>query len=239
MSSRQVMLLSSSNCHGFSYLEHAKKDLLEFLAKSNVSRVLFVPYALNDHDAYTKKVADVLGPWGFQVDGIHKAPSPVDAVNEAQSIFIGGGNTFRLLKTLYDRGLVEPIRRRVLNQGVPYVGSSAGTNVATRSIHTTNDMPVVLPPTFDALKLVPFNINPHYLDPEPDGKHKGETREERIKDFHEEHEHTVVGLREGTSLLIDGGNMKLIGLYKARVFNQGLEPVEVEPNADLSYLLKE
>lgn len=123
-------------------------------------------------------------------------------------------------------------------EGVPYVGSSAGTNVATRSIHTTNDMPVVYPPTFEGLKLVPFNINPHYLDPELDGKHKGETREERIQDFHVDNEHTVVGLREGTALLVDGDTISLIGLYNSRIFEKGQQPKEYAPGSDLSFLLK-
>lgn len=237
MSARKVLLLSSSKLHGFEYLQHAKEDLLKFFASNNVSKILFVPYALTDHDAYTKKVADALGPWGFSVEGIHTHTDPVKAVNTAQSIFIGGGNTFRLLNSLYEKKLIEPIRSRVLEGGVPYVGSSAGTNVATRSINTTNDMPVVYPPTFEALNLVPFNINPHYLDPEPEGTHKGETREERIQDFHEEHEHVVVGLREGTALLVEGERITLIGRFSARIFQRGTAPVEHSPGSDLSFLL--
>jgi dipeptidase E len=185
-----------------------------------------------------KKVRDAVASWGFEVEGIHSyAGREVEAVREAQAIFVGGGNTFLLLKTLYEKNLVEAIRSRVLEDGVPYMGSSAGTNVATRSIHTTNDMPIVYPPSFDALKLVPFNINPHYLDPEPDSKHKGETREQRIQEFHELNEQRVLGLREGTSLLIDGESVRLIGLHAARLFQPGQQPVEYPAGSDLSFLM--
>lgn len=136
------------------------------------------------HDEYTEKVRKPLSEFGFEVEGIHKSNDPVEAVNSAQAIFIGGGNTFLLLKTLYDKRLIDPIRKRVLEQGMPYIGSSAGTNVSTLSIQTTNDMPIILPPTFYALQLLEFNINPHYLDPIPDNKHCSETREERIMEFH-------------------------------------------------------
>lgn len=135
-------------------------------------------------DDYTEKVRKPLKEFGFEVEGIHKFNDPVAAVNSAEAIFVGGGNTFHLLKTLYDKKLIEAIRKRVLENGIPYMGSSAGTNVATLSIQTTNDMPITLPPTFYALQLVEFNINPHYLDPIPDNKHRGETREERIMEFH-------------------------------------------------------
>lgn len=201
MSKRQLLLLSSSNYHGHEYLEFAKDLITNFLKKwkhslllknreiiffisdrfrNNVDKVLFIPYASakpNSYDEYTEKVRKVMRSWGIQISGINESPDELSAVKQAQAIFIGGGNTFLLLKTLYDKHLVDAIRARVL-EGVPYIGSSAGTNVATSSIHTTNDMPIVLPPTFYALQLTPFNINPHYLDPVADGKHKGETREE-------------------------------------------------------------
>jgi dipeptidase E len=149
--------------------------------------VLFVPYAMTKSDAldeYTEKVRKPLQEFGFEVVSIHKFSDPIAAVNSAEAIFVGGGNTFHLLKTLYDKKLIEAIRKRVLENGIPYMGSSAGTNVATLSIQTTNDMPITLPPTFYALQLVEFNINPHYLDPIQDNKHRGETREERINEFH-------------------------------------------------------
>ncbi|XP_055610762.1 probable alpha-aspartyl dipeptidase isoform X2 [Uranotaenia lowii] len=236
--SRQIFLMSSSAVYGYEYLQHAEKDMIEYFRKNNVYRVLFIPYALKNHEAYTEKVGSVLRRWGFECEGIHRKPNPVQAINEAQAIYIGGGNTFLLLKTLYDNNLIEPIRERVMNHHIPYIGSSAGTNVATRSIQTTNDMPIIYPPSFDGLRLVPFNINPHYLDPEEGGKHKGETREERISQFHELNDAPVLGLREGCTMVVDGEKATLIGSYGARLFRKGREPEELKIGADVSFLLE-
>lgn len=203
-----------------------------------MKRILFIPYALFNFDQYTNHVAAVLTKWGFIVEGIHTKPDPVEAVLDAEAIFIGGGNTFQLLKRLYENKLVQPIRRVVLEQGVPYMGSSAGTNVATKSIKTTNDMPICYPPSFDALNLVPFNINPHYLDPRADDTHHGETREKRINEFHRINEEPVLGLREGTYLLVEGEKATMKGLFNSRLFRAGQEPEEIAPESDLSYLLK-
>lgn len=239
MSKRQLLLLSSSNFHGHQYLEFAKDWICDFLKKNNVSKVLFIPYAStkpDSFDEYTQKVSKPLNEFGFEVEGIHRSKDPVEAINKASAIFIGGGNTFYLLKSLYDKRLVEAIRSRVLDHGVPYIGSSAGTNVATVSIQTTNDMPICLPPTFYALQLVEFNINPHYLDPISDDKHRGETREERIKEFHHLNSAPVLGLREGSALLVDGNKGILVGHTNARLFSRNEEPKEFEPNSDLSFL---
>lgn len=180
--------------------------------------VLFVPYALKKYDDYTKTVSDALTKWGYKVEGIHTHGDPVEAFKKAEAIFIGGGNTFVLTKTLYEKNLIETIRERVLNDHIPYIGSSAGTNIATRSIHTTNDMPVTYPPSFDALKLVPFNINPHYLETDPNTKHKGETRDERIGEFVDYHKIPVLGLREGTVVFVDGEKVSLVGPFPAKLF---------------------
>lgn len=180
--------------------------------------MLFVPFALFNYDKYTKKVGDVLTSWGFEVEGIHRKEDPVEAVRKAQAIYVGGGNTFLLLKLLYEKNLVEAIRERVFSGGAVYVGSSAGTNVATASIKTTNDMPIIYPPTFDALGLVPFNINPHYLDPLPGSTHHGETRQQRIEEFHHLNKTPVVGLREGTYLLVEDDKITLLGDFNARLF---------------------
>ncbi|CAH1118054.1 unnamed protein product [Phaedon cochleariae] len=239
MAKRQLLLLSSSNVHGHEYLEYAAKDICELLTLNNVSTVLFVPYALSNHEEYLKKVEQPFRRWGFQVESIHNQ-NPLEAVKQAEAIFIGGGNTFRLLKTLYDLNLVEAINERVLKNGIPYIGSSAGTNVATRSIHTTNDMPIVYPPSFDSLNLVPFNINPHYQDPDDGSKHKGETREERIMQYLEEKDSShVLGLREGATLSVNGNTAVLKGLIGARLFIKGQKPREIDVGSDLSYLLKE
>lgn len=157
---------------------------------------------------------------GYETTGIHTYENKIEAVKNAQCLFVGGGNTFLLLKTLYELNLVELIRERVLNGDLHYMGSSAGTNVATKSIRTTNDMPIVFPPTFDAIGLVPFNINPHYLDADPNNTHQGETRETRLKEFHEFNDTPVLGLREGTALLVDGEKAVLLGEFNGRLFRK-------------------
>jgi len=188
-----LLLISSSNVHGYGYLDHAEPEIRSVLGGRR--RVAFVPFALKDHAGYTARVAERLDRMGVDAFQVGNA----DDLRQAEAIFIGGGNTFRLLKALYDRDLLQIIRERV-RAGVPYIGSSAGTNVAAPTIKTTNDMPIVEPPSFDALGLVPFQINPHYLDPDPGSTHKGESREERIREFLEENDTPVVGLREGTML---------------------------------------
>jgi len=238
MSSRRLLLLSNSTLHPTGYLEYAKDIICEFLAVTNVKSILFVPYALRDQSGYTSKVRETFKPWGIQVEGLNETDNPGHAVANAQAIFIGGGNTFQLLKGLYDSNIVEAIRKRVLEQGVPYIGSSAGTNVSTVSINTTNDMPIVFPPTFEALRLVPFNINPHYIDTDPNSTHKGETREERILQYQEiPGRPPVLALREGSILHVEGDKALLKGTFNARLFKGGEEPKEYPPAQDFSFLL--
>ncbi|XP_068159908.1 probable alpha-aspartyl dipeptidase [Drosophila tropicalis] len=203
----------------------------------NVKTILFVSFALRDYDKYTATVRNALEPWGYAVEGLYTKADPSKALSEAQATFVGGGNTFVLLHTLYELQLIEPIRKLVLNQGIPYIGSSAGTNVATRSIHTTNDLPVVYPPSFNALALVPFNINPHYLKPDANTQHKGETRDERIEEFVAYHKLPVLGLREGTSVRVVGNHAQLLGKLSAKLFKENGNTEEFAPESDLSFLL--
>jgi dipeptidase E len=220
----RLLLISNSTLYGGGYLDHCAAAIQETLRPA-VSRVLFIPYALFDRDAYAARARERFARLGFALDSIHDAASrPALAVERAEAIFVGGGNTFRLLDELWRNGLIEPIARRVRG-GVPYIGSSAGSNVACVTIKTTNDMPIVQPPTLDALNLVPFNINPHYLDPVPGSTHMGETREERIAQFHEENLPPVVGLREGAWLQLDDRGVTLEGSTGARLFRRG-EPAE-------------
>ena len=229
----RALLISNSTMHGGTYLGHCAAEIRDFLGERK--RVLFVPYALADHDGYFDKVRATFAAMGQDLVSVHLHKHSPEAVDSADAVFIGGGNTFRLLSALYHYGLLAAIQRRAA-QGMPYVGSSAGTNVATLSIRTTNDMPIVQPPSFTALQLVPFQINPHYLDPDPSSTHMGETREERIRQFHEEHSVPVLGLREGCMLRITGERIELRGSTRARLFRRGKAPEEFSPPCDLSFL---
>ncbi len=227
---QRVLLISNSTLHGSGYLDHAESEIRSFLG--DAKRVLFVPYALFDRDKYAANARQRFQKMGYELTSVHTAANPVTALSETDAVFIGGGNTFRLLKALYEFDLIEAIRKRVSN-GMPYIGSSAGSNVAAPTIKTTNDMPIVQPPSFNALGLVTFQINPHYLDPDPNSKHMGETREERIMQFLEENDTPVVGLREGAMLRIENGETILRGSTGARIFRKGVEPVEISPGARL------
>jgi dipeptidase E len=236
----RLLLLSSSAVYGSGYLDHCAGAIATILAASvsqAVSRVLFVPYAVADREAYAAHARARFEAMGFALDSIHNArDGPAIAVEKAEALFIGGGNSFRLLDALWRHDLVEAIRRRVL-AGMPYIGTSAGSNVACPSIKTTNDMPIVQPPSFAALGLVPFNINPHYQDPIPGSTHMGETREQRIAEFHEENDPPVVGLREGAWLVVDDATVSLQGSSGARLFRRGKPPMEYASGSRLDFLM--
>jgi dipeptidase E len=198
--------------------------------------ILFFPFALFDRDDYAAKAKARFAAMGFALASVHTIDNPSAAVEKTDAIFIGGGNTFRLLKALQDLDLLEPIRRQVRN-GAPYIGSSAGSNVAGPTIKTTKDMPIVQPRSFDPLGLVSFQISPHYLDPDPNSTHMGETQEERILQFLEENETPVVGIREGAWMLIENGAVMLKGETGARIFRRGQAPVDVKTGAEISGLV--
>ncbi len=228
---KHLLLISTSTVFGTQYLGHAFDEITSLLGTT--VRVLFVPYALKDHNGYTTKARDAFGKIGYELESIHELPDSLTAIHQAQAIFLGGGNTFRLLKTLYDARLLQHIRARVL-EGMAYAGASAGANLACPTIRTTNDMPIVEAPSLDALNLVAFQINPHYVDPDPSSTHMGETRETRIRQFHEENTTPVVGLREGAMLRVQDDRVQLRGRAGARIFRRDRPPVEVAPGADLN-----
>ena len=221
--------------HGEGYLDWAEEILVEFL--KGIGTVTFVPYALHDVDGYTRTARERFAPWGVEIVSVHESPRPAEAAERAEAFFVGGGNTFRLLARLYETGLLDAIRRRVESGEASYIGSSAGTNVACPTIRTTNDMPITWPPSFDAIGLVPFQINPHYLDPEPESRHMGETREQRIREYHEMNERPVVGLREGSWLRVEGESVALGGKHGARVFRRGKDAEEFPVGSRLDAIL--
>jgi len=244
---RRALLVSNSTLHGHGYLDHCAAEIRAFLGAA-VRRVLFVPFALQDRAAYVAKVRERLARIGLEVDGLlepGRSPAGADpadperaraAIAGAEAIFVGGGNTFRLLATLQNLGAIAQIRARVLS-GMPYIGSSAGSNLACPTIRTTNDMPIVEPRSFEALDLVPFQLNPHYLDPSPGSTHMGETREQRLREYLEENDRVVVGLREGAWLRAEGETLALGGTTGARIFRRGAPPEEVLPPLRLDSLL--
>jgi dipeptidase E len=231
----RILLISNSTVYGRGYLDHVEYEIKSFLGR--VRRVLFFPFALHDRNAYASTVRKRFGAMGYSIESADETAAPQKAVEETDAIFIGGGNTFRLLKALQDLDLMAGIRRKV-SSGAPYIGSSAGSNVAGPTIKTTKDMPIVQPRSFDSLGLVPFQISPHYLDPDPNSTHMGETQEERILQFLEENNTPVVGIREGAWLLYNNGAVILKGQTGARIFRRGHAPVEVTPGTEISKLVE-
>ena len=231
----KVLLVSNSTVYGRGYLDHVEEEITNFL--TGAGRLLFFPFALYDRDGYAARAKTRFAAMGYSMESVHQTDNPQKAIEQTDAIFIGGGNTFRLLKALQDLDFIEAIQRRV-KAGALYIGSSAGSNVAAPTIKTTKDMPIVQPRSFDALGLVPFQISPHYLDPDPTSEHMGETQEERILQFLEENDTPVVGLREGAWLLVEGDSVTLKGSTGARIFRRGRAPVEATPLAQISTLVE-
>lgn len=234
----RLLLISNSTNPGENYLDYPKNNIKDFLGEKS-KNAIFIPYAAVtfSFEEYEKKVNDRFAEIGHQVTSIHRFINPIEAIENSDAIVVGGGNTWQLVKMLQEKGLMKVIRKKV-KQGTPYIGWSAGSNIACPSLKTTNDMPIVEPIKFKTLKLVPFQINPHYLDDNP-ANHGGETREVRINEFIEVNREThVVGLREGTMLLLENDDLALIGKRKARVFKYGQEPLELSDEDDFNFLLQ-
>lgn len=231
----RILLVSNSTQHGGGYLEHCRELLSETYGTGR-RHIVFVPFALADHDAYADKAKAAFGSMGYRCTSAHEGPDPVAALADADGVFVGGGNTFRLLDRMQRTGLVVAIQRRI-DDDVGYAGASAGTNVACPTIKTTNDMPIVMPASFTALALVPFQVNAHYLDPDSASTHMGETREQRIREFHEENFTPVLGLREGGMLRIADGQLDVLGPCAMRLFRRGESPQEIPTGTRVSFLL--
>ncbi|HIE46074.1 MAG TPA: dipeptidase PepE, partial [Flavobacteriaceae bacterium] len=224
---KNILIASTSTIHGSGYLEYIIPELELFF--KGVEQIVFIPFARPSgitYDEYTMIASKAFATINIKVKGIHEFENPVDAIKYAKGIFTGGGNTFELVNQLYAHDLLAVIKN-VVNNGTPYFGTSAGSNICGLTMKTTNDMPVVYPPSFDTLGLVNFNINPHYLDPNPESTHKGETRETRIKEFHIYNTTPVLGLREGSWLLVQEDKITLKGKLTARLFQQNKKPIEL------------
>ena len=238
LSARQLIVASTSTVYGGEYLDYLLDEMRELF--KNTDEIVFIPFARPggiSHDAYTEKAAEAFAKIGKKVVGLHTFKNPVEALKNAKGAFTGGGNTFVLVSSLYRLELMQPLREAIFN-GMPYVGTSAGSNICGISMQTTNDMPIVYPPSFKTLGVIPFNLNPHYLDPNPASKHMGETRETRIAEFHTQNTIPVVGLREGSWLSVSGDEITLKGNLEARVFEQNKTPYEVESGISFSNLFR-
>ncbi|GGZ82062.1 dipeptidase PepE [Algibacter mikhailovii] len=231
---RNIIIASTSTIHGSGYLEYITDELNVFFKQANT--ILFVPYARPggiSHNDYTAIARTAFSKIGKTIKGIHEYDNPIDAVKQAEGIFIGGGNTFVLTNQLHKNNLIDTLKYCV-NNGTPYLGTSAGSNICGLTIKTTNDMPIVYPPSFNALGLVPFNINPHYLNPDTSSTHMGETRETRITEFHHYNTPPVIGLREGSWLLVKDSSIILKGDLTARIFEYNQAPYEIKPGTELN-----
>ncbi len=232
---KNLIVASTSTVFGGNYLDYLTEEMAELF--KNTNEVIFIPYARPggiSHDEYTTKAAKAFEKIGKKLIGLHTFSNPVEAIKNAKGVFTGGGNTFVLVDALYRLELIQPLREAIFN-GLPYMGTSAGSNICGTSMQTTNDMPIVYPPSFKTLGVIPFNLNPHYLDPNPESTHMGETRETRIAEFHTRNTVPVVGLREGSWLRVKGDEIKLKGKLEARVFEQGKAPYEVATGTIMNF----
>jgi len=233
---KNLIIASTSTVYGSGYLEYLLPVLEQHFKKAET--IIFIPYARPggiSHDDYTAKVAEAFAKIGKKVVGLHTFENPAEAISNSQGIFTGGGNTFLLVKQLYKTEGMFALKAALL-KGIPYLGCSAGSNITGLTMETTNDMPIVYPPSFQTLGMVSFNINPHYLDPAEGSTHMGETRETRINEFHQFNTQPVLGLREGSWLEVRGSQITLKGQLSARLFRQNETPVELAPETDLSDL---
>ncbi|MHC1707811.1 MAG: dipeptidase PepE [Bacteroidales bacterium] len=233
-----LLLISNSTNPGEDYLGWPRQYIKDFLNRYSVKKVVFIPFAgvTIDYDTYTSRVRAVFESLGFEVESVHESSDPIKAVIQAEAIAVGGGNTFQLVGEMQKAGLMQAIREKAA-AGTPYMGWSAGSNVACPSLRTTNDMPITEPASFSCMGLIPFQINPHYLDAHP-SNHGGETREQRIEEFIALNRNIyVAGLRESTLLEYTDGHLHLKGKHPMRVFRYGNEPMEYAPGSKIDFLL--
>lgn len=233
---KNLLIASTSTLYGGGYLDYLLPELARHFA--GCREIVFIPYARPGgitHDEYTSKVAEAFAALGIGVKGLHEFADPAKAVAQAEGLFTGGGNTFVLVTQLYRTNVMAALRDAIF-KGTPYLGSSAGSNITGLTMQTTNDMPIVYPPDFTTLGAIPFNLNPHYLDPDAQSKHMGETRETRIREFHAYNATPVLGLREGSWLEVKGDTILLKGTLSARLFRQGADALEIEAGSDVSWI---
>ena len=228
-----IILASTSTLFGGNYLEYLSNEITELF--HGIDEIIFIPFARPggiSHDDYTQKAREFFATINIKVKGLHEFEDQKEALNQAKGFFTGGGNTFLLVKELHEKNLMQLLKENI-KQGKSYLGCSAGSNIGGLNMKTTNDMPIVYPPSFDTMGLVPFNLNPHYLDPNPELKHNGETRETRIKEFLTQNKIKVVGLREGNWIRKIGDQITVEGIELTRIFENGKEPYEIEPGTAL------
>lgn len=233
-----MIVASTSTLYGQRPLEYLLNELKSVFAERNIESLLFIPFARPGgitHDQYTTKIQKALSTLNIEVTGIHKADDATKAIENAKAIFTGGGNTFVLVKQLHDRKLMQPLREAIYS-GTFYLGTSAGSNICGLTMQTTNDMPILKPASFKTTGVLGYNINAHYQDPTEGNQHMGETREQRINEFHTYNSVPVLGLREGSYIRVKGTEEILKGPHSARVFKAGAEPTEVQPDTDVSFL---